>query len=74
MERQLIRDYETQVEEILAHLSPGNLDTAVALAELPEEIRGFGHVKKRHADVVRDRWQKLRQSFLGPELSSTPGS
>ena len=74
MERQLIREYETQVQEILAHLLPGNLDTAVALAELPEQIRGFGHIKKRHVDAVRARWQELRQGFLGTDVSSTPGS
>jgi len=64
MERQLIRDYEEQLEEILTHLTPGNLSDAVALAALPEQIRGFGHVKMRHVEEVRSRWKNLRSRFL----------
>src|SRR5690606_26893455 len=45
LERQLIRDYEALVEELIAELTVDNHATAVALAELPQQIRGFGHVK-----------------------------
>ena len=34
------------LEEILGRLSPANHSTAVELAALPLEIRGFGHVKE----------------------------
>jgi len=71
MERQLIRDYEEQVEEILAHLAPGNLEDAVALAELPEMVRGFGHVKARHVEAARIRWRELRGRFLRNETATT---
>ncbi|WP_163360789.1 DUF6537 domain-containing protein, partial [Klebsiella aerogenes] len=50
MERQLIRDYEALIDEILASLTADKLATAVELARLPEKIRGYGHVK--HANVV----------------------
>jgi indolepyruvate ferredoxin oxidoreductase len=46
-ERRLIAEYEATIEEILARLSPDTLATAVALASLPERIRGFGHVKEK---------------------------
>src|SRR5262249_46758291 len=39
MERQLITDYETTLEEILNKLSPSNHATALRLANLPDEIR-----------------------------------
>ena len=64
MERQLISDYEAQIGEIVDHLTADKLDHAVALAELPEHIRGFGHVKARHVEQVRSRWEKLRGEFL----------
>jgi indolepyruvate ferredoxin oxidoreductase len=47
-ERQLIRDYEAMLEEVLARLDPNNHAIAVGLAAIPEKIRGFGHVKTRH--------------------------
>jgi indolepyruvate ferredoxin oxidoreductase len=64
MERQLIADYEKLLAEVLETLSPANLATAVALASIPEKIRGYGHVKERHlqgakqeeADLLR-RWR-----------------
>ena len=66
MERELIRDYETLVMEMLPTLSPKNHRTAVELASLPERIRGFGHIKERNVAAVateRDRLlQQLRKS------------
>src|SRR5262249_9481311 len=44
-ERKLIAEYETLVAGLIAQLSPANHAAAVALACLPETIRGFGHVK-----------------------------
>jgi indolepyruvate ferredoxin oxidoreductase len=64
MERQLICDYELQIEEILENLTTENLDAAVALAEVPERIRGFGHVKARHVEEARVQWETLRAAFL----------
>lgn len=64
MERQLISDYELQIEEILENLTTENLDAAVALAEVPERIRGFGHVKARHVEKARAQGEKLRAAFL----------
>ncbi|HYP56652.1 MAG TPA: indolepyruvate ferredoxin oxidoreductase family protein, partial [Beijerinckia sp.] len=47
-ERQLVTHYEVLIEEILSNLSPENHALAVALAAIPEKIRGFGHVKEKH--------------------------
>ena len=47
-ERRLIDDYETLAGELLAGLAPDNHATAVALAGLPETIKGFGPVKERN--------------------------
>ncbi len=55
-ERALIGEYSDLVEEIIQRLSPGNLRVAVELASLPQEIRGYGHVKERSIRLARQRW------------------
>jgi indolepyruvate ferredoxin oxidoreductase len=52
-ERELIVDYEQALEEILAGLGRDNHATAVAIASIPEEIRGFGPVKARHLEKAK---------------------
>jgi indolepyruvate ferredoxin oxidoreductase len=44
-ERKLRDDYLAGLERIAAELSGKNLDLAVAIARVPDDIRGFGHVK-----------------------------
>ena len=53
MERKLIADYEATLAELLAKLDPGNHHLAVAIAAIPEKIRGFGHVKLRHLAAAK---------------------
>jgi indolepyruvate ferredoxin oxidoreductase len=45
MERRLVAEYGSLLEEILASLRPENHALAVRLAEFPDAIRGFGHIK-----------------------------
>jgi indolepyruvate ferredoxin oxidoreductase len=67
-ERQLIADYEALVSEIVAKLSPDNHALAVGLANIPEKIRGFGHVKARHLDVAKKEEAALLAEFrAGPK-------
>jgi indolepyruvate ferredoxin oxidoreductase len=58
-ERQLIADYEALVAELLDRLAPPTLATAVALASLPERIRGFGHVKERNLRAAKAEEARL---------------
>lgn len=46
-ERALITDYRDLILNLIARLNKDNLEQAVALASLPEHIRGFGHVKEK---------------------------
>ncbi len=46
-ERALITDYRETILSLLSQLSADNLGQAVAIANLPEKIRGFGHVKEK---------------------------
>jgi indolepyruvate ferredoxin oxidoreductase len=66
-ERALVRDYEAMLEEILAKLTPDNHHLAVGLANIPEKIRGFGHVKARHLTAAKaDEAALLEQFRAGP--------
>lgn len=65
MERALIGRYKDTVEELLAGLHAGNLALAVEIARLPEQIRGYGHVKERHLKTVLPRWDALMTQWRG---------
>jgi indolepyruvate ferredoxin oxidoreductase len=66
-ERALIARYESTVTELLKTLAATNRTQAVEIARLPEDIRGFGHVKLRHLKAVEPRWDALMQRWrAGP--------
>jgi indolepyruvate ferredoxin oxidoreductase len=62
-ERALIADYDAMLVEIIGNLTPANHATAVALAAIPEKIRGFGHVKARHLAAAKAEEKMLREQF-----------
>ena len=64
-ERKLIADYEAMIDEILEGLSPQKHAIAVALASIPEKIRGFGHVKARHLVPAKAEEADLLAKFRG---------
>jgi indolepyruvate ferredoxin oxidoreductase len=65
MERQLARDYESIVADLLAGLTQANLPLAVAIASVPDRIRGYGHVKLASVTTARARWQELLDRYHG---------
>ena len=62
-ERALITEYRACIEELLAGLNASNLALAVQIARIPEDIRGFGHVKERHLKAARAQWERLMQQW-----------
>jgi indolepyruvate ferredoxin oxidoreductase len=58
-ERMLIRDYEGLVDELLGGLTVLNHSLAVKLASIPDDIRGYGHVKDAHLATARRKQQDL---------------
>ncbi len=62
MERRLIRQYEHDLAEVLAE-PDRNIGAAIALAEWPLDVRGFGPVKEANARKVAERRETLLQSF-----------
>ncbi|MBV8604661.1 MAG: indolepyruvate ferredoxin oxidoreductase family protein [Pelomonas sp.] len=65
-ERALIERYRASVETLLQGLSADRLELAVKIARLPEDIRGYGHVKARHLAAVQPRWDALLREWHGP--------
>jgi indolepyruvate ferredoxin oxidoreductase len=63
LERQLRADYETLLDEVAAGLTAENHAVAVALAAIPDKIRGFGHVKLRHIDSAKAEEKALLAQF-----------
>jgi len=72
-ERALIDEYRTSLEEVLASLNEHNHAAALEIARIPEQIKGFGHVKERHLAAARLTWAQALQTFRlsakAPELS-----
>ncbi|RCS57154.1 indolepyruvate ferredoxin oxidoreductase family protein [Parvibium lacunae] len=58
-ERQLAVDYAARLRAVLTDLSPANYALAVEIACLPEQVRGFGHVKARHEEEMQQTLHAL---------------
>jgi len=66
-ERALIADYEALTAEIVGRLHPDNHALALELASIPEQIRGFGHVKERNLKTAKAREAELLGRFRSPQ-------
>jgi len=62
-ERKLIAEYLAKLETLAADLTPANYPAAVAIASIPEKIRGYGPVKARHLKIAQAEEQGLWEQF-----------
>jgi len=67
-ERALIGEYEACIDELLQGLTAERLTLAVDIARLPEDIRGYGHVKARHLAAARTKWAGLMARWRAPAM------
>ncbi len=72
-ERALIVEYRNAIATLLPTLSSENLSQMVELASVPEDIRGYGHVKERHLKNAKQKEAKLLDA-LNPTAKSSPES
>ena len=63
MERALIGDYVASIDEVLAKLNANNHALALEIANLPDAIKGFGHVKARNVVATRSKWSGLMEKW-----------
>ena len=62
-ERALIGEYRASIEQVLQSLSADNHATALEIARIPEQIKGYGHVKERNLAAARERWGALMAQY-----------
>ena len=67
MERALMQQYAGDLHTVVAALRPERLDVAVAIAQLPDTIRGFGPVKEAN----RVKAEEQRRTLLA-RLTAEP--
>jgi indolepyruvate ferredoxin oxidoreductase len=71
-ERALITEYCASLEDVLAGLTgdagEARYATALEIARIPEQIRGFGHVKERNVQAARQNWVALTARFRHPQV------
>ena len=69
-ERALIQQYRASIEEVLKSLNADKHATAVEIARIPDQIKGYGHVKERHLAAARERWNALMTQYRDPAASA----
>ena len=71
MERALIAQYRSDVDTLLAGLDAEHHALATEIARVPELIKGYGHVKERHAKTAAARrdtlWARWRDGATAPQ-------
>ena len=73
LERRLIAEYEARVDELLRRARcRASIAVAVAIANVPASIRGYGHVKLASLAIARARESELLNRF-DPAALSAPG-
>ncbi len=66
-ERRAIADYAALLDEIATNLTAANHATAVELAAVPLEVRGYGHVKEANWQRAAAKTASLLARFRGTE-------
>jgi indolepyruvate ferredoxin oxidoreductase len=69
-ERALIDEYQACIDELLKSLTAARLAQAVEIAHIPEDIRGYGHVKERHLAAARGKWASLMAAWRGQSVAA----
>ncbi|WP_309252011.1 DUF6537 domain-containing protein [Paraburkholderia unamae] len=59
LDRQILVQYEADMDAALADLSAATLNTVTQLASLPQSIRGYGHVRQAQAEAAAAKRENL---------------
>jgi indolepyruvate ferredoxin oxidoreductase len=66
MERRLIDEYQATIEQVLGSLDQNNHSMAVQIAQVPESMRGFGHIKENNVKAAKEREASLLAAYRAP--------
>ncbi len=73
-ERAILADYERVVRDMAGRLHSGDPDIAIEIAALPDQIRGFGHVKDANLAAARQELARLQTAFERPAAQAAVGA
>ena len=73
MERRLISDYRSLIDNIVDRLDSDNLPAAVDLARAAADIGGYGPVKNASIQEYESRLKRLLQAFEAPSVEHSVG-
>ena len=65
-ERDLIKKYESDIEEMKRNLSGDNFDLCMGLSLWPMGVKGFGHVKVKNIKIALSTRSNLLGRLLRP--------
>ncbi len=68
-ERALVGEYEADIARVLDALTPANIETAAALAALPDKVRGYGPVKAANLAKARAERESLLARLTQPAFA-----
>ena len=68
--RALLAAYEADIDFVLSNWSPEKAGPVTELLDLPEHIRGYGHVRERHAAEADKKRETLRDRILSSEAAA----
>ncbi|MEP5779341.1 MAG: indolepyruvate ferredoxin oxidoreductase family protein [Hyphomicrobiales bacterium] len=71
LERHLIRDYEKTIKTLLVNIRRANEMIGVEIADLPDQIRGFGPVKEKAAYESLARGKLLLEQLKNPAIKNS---
>jgi indolepyruvate ferredoxin oxidoreductase len=63
LERALPGEYETAIRTVFAHVASDTIDEAVAIASLPDKVRGYEHLKLERAEAYRTELARRVAAF-----------
>jgi indolepyruvate ferredoxin oxidoreductase len=72
VERALPREYRAALAQVFSALDATNLAAAVALAELPDLVRGYENLKLRRVAEFRARLRESLDAFSASQPPTTP--
>jgi len=62
-ERMAIQTYRETINLLLENLTPHNVGLAREIASVPENIRGYGHIKERHIAEAKAKEAELLKAY-----------
>ncbi|MBP6020777.1 MAG: indolepyruvate ferredoxin oxidoreductase family protein [Burkholderiaceae bacterium] len=71
LERQLIRDYTKTLKAIARQLNEQNYAMALKLADLPQTVRGYGHIKLANITSYQTSLAQLQEAFIAAKEPNT---